>query len=195
MTYVGVARRAVAQIIDWIFSLIWFLPFAVVEHPVGGGLRLSWDGWRAVTPYLITLVYFVVLEGLLGATVGKFLTGIRVVREDGTKMGWGGSVARNVLRIVDAIPYVLPYLLGAVMIWAGGERKQRVGDRAAHTVVIRSNAVPQPSVPAHARHRRGWLGRGAAAAASAAGRLARRAHHCVSWEPSASRAVQTVPTP
>ena len=147
MTYVGVARRAVAQIIDWIFSLIWFLPFAVVEHPVGGGIRLSWDGWRAVTPYLITLVYFVVLEGLLGATVGKFLTGIRVVQEDGTKMGWGGSVVRNVLRIVDAIPYVLPYLLGAVVIWTGGEHKQRVGDRAAHTVVIRSNAVPQPSVP------------------------------------------------
>ena len=147
MTHVGVARRTVAQIIDWIFSLIWFLPFAVVEHPVGGGIRLSWDGWRAVTPYLITLVYFVVLEGLLGATVGKFLTGIRVVQADGATMGWGGSVVRNLLRIVDAIPYVLPYLLGAIVIWTGGERKQRVGDRVARTVVIRSNAVPQPSVP------------------------------------------------
>jgi uncharacterized RDD family membrane protein YckC len=147
LPYVGVGRRAVAQIIDWIFSLIWFLPFAVVEHSAGGGLRLSWYGWRAATPWLITLLYFVVLEGLLGATVGKFLTGIRVVRDDGTKLAWSASLVRNLLRVVDAIPYVLPYLLGAVVMWTGGERKQRVGDRAAHTVVIRSNAIPLQAAP------------------------------------------------
>lgn len=147
LIYVGVGRRAVAQIIDWIFALIWTLPFAVVTHPAGGGLSLSWSGWRAVVPWLLTLTYYVVLEGLLGATVGKFLTGIRVVQQDGTKLGWGGAVVRNVLRIVDAFPYVIPYLLGAVVIWTGGERKQRVGDRVAHTVVIRANVAALETIP------------------------------------------------
>jgi hypothetical protein len=41
------------------------------------------------------------------------------------------------LRIIDLIPFIAPYLFGAVLIWAS-EYKQRLGDRVANTVVIQS---------------------------------------------------------
>lgn len=157
MRYVGVGRRFFATVIDWLFALLWIVPLSeitkIVTHDPGGATlnsyRFELTGWRFGVAALITLLYYVVLEGLLGATVGKFLLGVRVVREDGTKMGWGGSVTRNVLRIVDLFPFVIPYLLGSVMIWTGGSRKQRIGDRAANTVVIRSGtaAVQATAVP------------------------------------------------
>ena len=156
MRYVGVGRRFIATVIDWLFALLWVIPLSevtkIITHDPGGAsltsYRFELTGWRFGVAALITLLYYVVLEGLLGATVGKFLLGVRVVRDDGTKMSWGGSVTRNVLRIVDLFPFVIPYLLGSVMIWTGGSHKQRIGDRAANTVVVRSGAtVPTPVIP------------------------------------------------
>jgi uncharacterized RDD family membrane protein YckC len=148
LRYVGVGRRFLATMIDWLFALIWVIPLSqvtkIVTHDPGGATLTSYrfelTGWRFAAAALITLFYYVVLEGLLGATVGKFLLSIRVVREDGTKMGWGGSLTRNLLRVVDLFPFVIPYLLGSVMIWTGRSQKQRIGDRAAKTVVIRTGA-------------------------------------------------------
>jgi uncharacterized RDD family membrane protein YckC len=155
LRYVGVGRRFLATVIDWLFALLWVIPLSqitkIVTHDPGGATftsyRFELTGWRFGVAALLTLFYYFVLEGLLGATVGKFLFGVRVVRDDGSKMGWGGSATRNVLRIVDLFPFVIPYLLGSVMIWTGGPQKQRIGDRAANTVVIRSGATVAPTDP------------------------------------------------
>jgi hypothetical protein len=40
---------------------------------------------------------------------------IKVVRQDGTKIDYTDAVVRTVLRIIDAIPFVVPYLLGAIL--------------------------------------------------------------------------------
>lgn len=149
MRYVGVGRRFLATVIDWLFALLWVIPLSqvtkIVTHDLGGGTLTSYrfqlDGWRFAVAALITVFYYIVLEGILGATVGKFLFGVRVVREDGSKMGWGASITRNLLRVVDLFPFVIPYLLGSVMVWTGGSQKQRIGDRAAGTVVIRNGSA------------------------------------------------------
>jgi hypothetical protein len=39
------------------------------------------------------------------------------VQEDGTKIDYAGAAVRNILRVVDAIPFFIPYLLGAILIW------------------------------------------------------------------------------
>lgn len=149
MRYVGVGRRFLATVIDWLFALLWVIPLSqvtkIVTHDAGGttltSYRFQLDGWRFAVAALLTVFYYIVLEGILGATVGKFLFGVRVVREDGSKMGWGASVTRNLLRVVDLFPFVVPYLLGSVMVWTGGSQKQRIGDRAAGTVVIRNGSA------------------------------------------------------
>src|SRR5674476_786148 len=98
---------------------------ATTPNPLGwlsGGVSL-----------LIFLLYFILLEGAYGQTVGKMAVKIKVVQEDGTKIDYAGAAVRNILRVIDAIQFFIPYLLGAILIWTS-DRKQRVGDRACSTI-------------------------------------------------------------
>jgi uncharacterized RDD family membrane protein YckC len=144
MTYVGVGRRFVAIFVDSILLVILSGPFAEIRHG-DGYLQIGWHGRRLFWPSLIVILYFVLLEGIAGATIGKFVTGIRVVNEDGTKLGWSAAVVRNVARIVDAFPYVFPYFVGAIAVWAS-PIQQRCGDRWANTVVVTKESL-DASVP------------------------------------------------
>jgi uncharacterized RDD family membrane protein YckC len=143
MTYVGVGRRFVAIFVDSILLLVLSGPFAEIRHG-DGYLQIDWHGRRMFWPSLIVIVYFVLLEGIAGATIGKFLTGIRVVNQDGTKLTWSASFVRNIARIVDAFPYALPYLVGAISVWAS-PIQQRLGDRWANTVVVTKESVRESS--------------------------------------------------
>jgi len=89
----------------------------------------------AVLAYAVILgVYFVALEGLWGRTVGKLLTGIRVVRLDtGGPAGFGQVLVRTVFRVLDGIG---GYLVGFV-VTVLSRRRQRIGDMAAGTLVVR----------------------------------------------------------
>ena len=75
---------------------------------------------------------------ILAATVGKMAMGLRVVKAaDGSPISWGESIIRNLLRIVDALPFF--YILGMILI-AVTAKKQRVGDLAASTIVVKKAA-------------------------------------------------------
>ena len=137
MQYVRVGRRFVAILVDSIIVSLFVAPFTPVMdivHRPGyynfhiGGHHLFWPGLAAI-------VYFTIFEGLTGATVGKFMMGIRVVSEDGSKLTWTASIVRNVARLIDEFPYFIPYLLGAILVWNSPTR-QRLGDRWGHTVVV-----------------------------------------------------------
>ena len=77
--------------------------------------------------------YYIACEGTTGATLGKRMVGIRVVGEDGEHVTFGAAVVRNLLRVIDALFF---YLIGFLFALAS-TRGQRLGDRAAHTIVIR----------------------------------------------------------
>lgn len=135
--YVGVGRRFVAILVD---SILLGIVFGVMGalfgqfQASGGSVSVSLTGVPAVLTFVIFFLYFIVLEAALGATLGKLLLGIRVVNVDGSRISWGASILRNILRIIDALPFA--YILGAILIWTS-QRKQRLGDRAARTVVVR----------------------------------------------------------
>jgi len=83
---------------------------------------------------LIFFVYFIVMEGYLGQTVGKMLFGIKVVREDtGEIPGLGAATIRTLLRLIDGL---FGYLVGFIAVLASSKR-QRLGDMAARTLVVR----------------------------------------------------------
>jgi RDD family len=75
-----------------------------------------------------------------GRTPGKRWNGLRVVRMGGEPIGFLASAIRNVLRVVDWLPF--GYLVGvaAVLVTA---RNQRVGDVVAGTLVIRERRASQ----------------------------------------------------
>ena len=95
-------------------------------------------GWLVTDPICIVFLviiasYFIVLESLYGATLGKYLLGLRVVQLNGTRPGLVKSILRNLLRLVDGLPFMS--ILGVVLILTSPERT-RVGDRVAGTRVV-----------------------------------------------------------
>jgi uncharacterized RDD family membrane protein YckC len=79
----------------------------------------------------ILFLYGWLLEAACGATLGKILVGIRIVRT--AQCGALSACAvRNVLRIVDGLGF---YLVGTAVA-ACSEVRQRIGDICAHTAVI-----------------------------------------------------------
>jgi uncharacterized RDD family membrane protein YckC len=137
METVGVGRRAVAVIIDSVLLMIvgWALAMAVGQTSSGG---FNLQGGPAFLWFLIAMAYYVVMEATSGGTLGKKAMGIRVVTADGGKISWGAAIIRNLLRIVDGLFF---YLVGAIVVWVS-KSKQRLGDMAAKTLVVRGGAAP-----------------------------------------------------
>jgi len=54
---------------------------------------------------LIAVLYYVVLEGLTGRTIGKLLTGTKVVAEEGGVPTFGQIVGRSLSRLIPFEPF------------------------------------------------------------------------------------------
>ena len=133
MEAVGVGRRAVAIIID---SILLCIVGYIIAMFTGGTTDTGFNmtGAPALLLFLIAMVYYVVMEKTSGATLGKKAMGLKVVKEDGSALDWQAAVVRNILRIIDGFFF---YLVGAIVVWVS-KKKQRLGDMAGHTLVVKS---------------------------------------------------------
>jgi uncharacterized RDD family membrane protein YckC len=130
---VGVGLRAVATIVDTVLlGAVGYLIATLSGGITSDGFELK--GGPLFLCLIIAIAYYIIMEALVGATIGKLLVGLRVVaRETGAPIDWQASTVRNVLRLVDGLLF---YLVGAIVIWFS-DKKQRLGDRLAETVVAR----------------------------------------------------------
>lgn len=96
----------------------------------------SLEGTPALVTISLTLLvgflYYWILEGTFGATLGKAMIGIQVRGKDGGSCGMRPSLIRNLFRIVDGIGV---YLLG-FLVAVFSRLRQRIGDHLARTVVV-----------------------------------------------------------
>lgn len=129
----GIGIRAVGQIVDGIIA---FIVFFIVGYLFTGSFNFQLQGGAASSLMgvwsLIIILYFILMEGTMGQTLGKMATGIKVVKEDGSPCDMKSSLIRNILRIIDAI---FVYVVGAIII-AQSDKNQRLGDMGASTVVV-----------------------------------------------------------
>ena len=141
MQYQGVGIRFVAILIDGIIlGIVGYILFAlfgasaITVDQVTSTATITSAYWAILALELvIAFLYFTLLEGHGGQTVGKMAVKLRVVREaDGSPIDYGAAAVRTVLRIIDGI---FIYLIGAILIWSS-DKKQRLGDRVAHTIVV-----------------------------------------------------------
>jgi uncharacterized RDD family membrane protein YckC len=131
-------RRILATIVD---GLIFGALFTVMAMLFGNIMSVGFANWNGSMPALptvlygvIVVLYYILLEGYLGQTVGKMVLGIKVVREDnGGVPGVGGAAIRTLLRIIDSL---FSYLVAFITVLISGNN-QRLGDMAAHTLVVR----------------------------------------------------------
>jgi uncharacterized RDD family membrane protein YckC len=141
----GVAIRFVAQLTDVIILgvVFWILSFTgagtiTIDASTAQVSTSPFLGPLILIDVIIAFLYYTILEGRNGQTVGKMLVKIKVVKQaDKSPISYGEAAVRTILRIIDLIPFVPPYLLAAVLIWSS-ENKQRLGDRVAHTIVVQS---------------------------------------------------------
>ena len=132
-------RRVMAAIVD----LLIVVAGAVVILVAGDSLSGDRPGALAAVIIGWALYYFFALESGEGQTLGKRLMKIRVVRADGRPAGMGEIAVRTILRVIDN------YLVGMIVMIATGERRQRIGDLAAGTIVVDASgpAVMAPPAP------------------------------------------------
>jgi len=131
-------RRILATIVDGLIFGGLYTVMVILFGSISSVGSADWNGSMPALPTLlygvIIVLYYILLEGYLGQTVGKMLFGIKVVREDnGEVPGLGGATIRTLLRIVDGIA---SYLVAFITVLISG-KNQRFGDMAAHTLVVR----------------------------------------------------------
>lgn len=132
-------RRILATIVD---GLLFGVLFAVMSALFGTVASEGSASVNASLPAVPTLVYialialyYILLEGYLGQTLGKMLFSIKVVREDNGELpGLRAALIRTLLRLVDGL---FSYLVAFVSVLISSENK-RLGDMAAHTLVVRN---------------------------------------------------------
>lgn len=131
LKYASTGKRVIGALVDAVVLLIVWLVF-VFAFGERTGMKYSVNGWPAFFMFLIWLAYFIVLEAATGKTLGKMIAKTRVVDEKGKKISWVQSIARNLLRIIDAFFF---YLIGFIIL-VSSKNKQRIGDMAAKTFVV-----------------------------------------------------------
>lgn len=129
-----IGARIGAQIIDTIVMGVVFLFFGVVGSVGGDSASSGFAFLGLLLGFCASVFYGFFLEGYWdGYTVGKKLLGIKVVKEDGSPCTYGSALLRNLLEIIDGLFY---YVVGFIFM-ASGDKRQRLGDRAAGTVVVK----------------------------------------------------------
>lgn len=137
-------------LIAWVFlSLAGFTSADVADAP--DQLLSEMPKWTLailiIVVFLLFAGYFIAFEWLWnGQTPGKRLLKLRVIRDDGRPLTLWEAIARNLLRICDAVPgFIIPiYSIGLIVIFLSS-RDQRVGDIFAGTVVIRERSDEAPT--------------------------------------------------
>jgi len=134
MEYKGVGPRFGAIVIDNIVMAIAGVILGVLL--MMAGLSPETEEYADTTSLLCLVLafgYYSFFEGVFGGTIGKLLLGMRVVNAEGRNCGLGRALVRNLLRIIDALPFA--YIVGAALV-DSSDKRQRLGDRVAKTYVV-----------------------------------------------------------
>jgi uncharacterized RDD family membrane protein YckC len=117
-------RRILATIVDGLV----LLTLGFVMSP-----RIEMTSFTGVVYFSLAVLYYILLEGYLGQTLGKMLLGIKVIREDnGEVPGLRAATIRTLFRIIDSLLF---YLVAFIAVLVSAKR-QRIGDVVSHTLVV-----------------------------------------------------------
>jgi uncharacterized RDD family membrane protein YckC len=160
----SMGQRFLARLIDSIivgipFGIIYFIISAALVSSAassiqvdpetgqvvgGGGFFAGSFGLLLLTPLvfvILQILYEVSMIATRGATLGKQIAGVKVIRElDGQVPGWGGAFTRWGVMIAPAIVPCLGYLWVLLCelspFFDSQGRRQGWHDKAAKTIVI-----------------------------------------------------------
>src|SRR5438270_2501146 len=143
----GLATRGIAQLLDLrILSVVLAgVYFAAIAVAAVGSDTVAYLV-AVIGPFVCVFGYHWACEAFWsGQTVGKKALRLRAVGDRGEPLTFAQAGIRNVIRIVDFLPYF--YGVGLVVLFLNG-RGKRLGDLAAGTIVVKdSDYLPLWKVP------------------------------------------------
>lgn len=135
---VGLGERMVAFLIDGIILITYM---TIVENLVAVSEIFDADSWTQrgfLGLFTLPALFYSVICHILfgGQTIGKMILKIKVVSVNGAPTQWYNFFVRWMLRIVDL--WIFSPSIGILSILLS-DKKQRIGDAAAGTIVISVN--------------------------------------------------------
>ncbi|HEY7286216.1 MAG TPA: RDD family protein [Vicinamibacterales bacterium] len=131
------SARFYAFLVDWIIRLAIIYAAAMTTAFMGG---VGFAFWMILV-FAVEWLYPIVFElTSSGATPGKKAFGLKVVMDHGLPVTPAASVARNLLRVADFLPFFYGF---AVVSMLARRDCKRLGDVAAATMVVHA----PPAVP------------------------------------------------
>jgi uncharacterized RDD family membrane protein YckC len=149
MPLAGIGSRFIALLVDyliWGAGLLVLLVLAAIVLPAMHAFSKISEQWAVAAVIFIVFLlnwgYFTLFEAFWnGRTPGKRVARIRVIQRSGRAIGLFESMARNLVRYVDQIPFF--YAVGVIAMFVTRQH-QRLGDLAAGTLVVRDREVESP---------------------------------------------------
>jgi len=147
----GLGSRIMAGILDYLIQLIpvmflTFMVFIIASYGATSGRDMFSvsslyiiSALIMVLSFLIYWGYFIIFELIWqGQTPGKKVMKIKVIRDDGRPLNFMSSFLRNILRVLDMLPFY--YLAGLVSAFFH-YREKRLGDLVGGTIVVKTPDV------------------------------------------------------
>lgn len=140
--YLGVRIRVIAQIIDNVvlFASLGLFQFVVfgtwIRHIPDVATTFATDS-ICLSFLAVYFIYFVLLEGTIGATIGKLVCKIRVRNENGDACGVWEAFVRNILRVIDGLAFFSGYNLNGNIRQEAEIRRQNSQDRCYRECKLR----------------------------------------------------------
>ncbi len=132
---VGIGERILALVIDLFVFLLYFFILDIIMSISDDLFTDRWTLMGLQSFLMLPIMFYSLYMHIIfnGRTVGKMIVKTRVVKIDGTPVHWSNFLIRWMLRIVD-----LWIFMGSISVLAilFSEKRQRLGDAAAGTVVI-----------------------------------------------------------
>jgi uncharacterized RDD family membrane protein YckC len=149
MPLAGIGSRFIALLVDyliWGAGLVVLIVLGIALLPALHTFnRISAQWAEAIVIFIVFVVnwgYFTLFEAFWnGRTPGKRVAKIRVIQRSGRSIGLVESMARNLVRYVDQLPFF--YAVGVIAMFVTRQH-QRLGDLAAGTLVVRDSEPDSP---------------------------------------------------
>ena len=140
----GPFTRMLAYAIDQAAILMLTAAVQAVLNPLAIFGKDLAEALGIVAFFVLSVAYCALSEWIWrGQTVGKRVLRLRVVDAHGLRLEPSQVIVRNLMRFIDVLPAF--YLVGGTACVLS-RRRQRLGDLAAGTVVVRSPRLTQPDL-------------------------------------------------
>lgn len=108
-------RRVIAYILDFfvVSAFMWIVSYLCYFLMNPYDTYAVYQYFPFVVP-ILTLIYFICLEKIKGATVGKALMYLEVRSRNGARINWAQSIVRNLSKIYW-IPIIFDWAIGKIL--------------------------------------------------------------------------------